>query len=89
MINFLHEKLDMYSEDGIFDTHKNIPLYVSTNLNTKFQIREYKKEAYARFSYYLNDYRSKELPIHLLFNMATGSGKTFVMASLIIELYEK
>lgn len=89
MQNLLFNKLDMYSEDWLLDNYKNIPLYISTNLNNKFEIRNYQKEAFARFSYYFSDYKNKVLPIHLLFNMATWSGKTFVMASLILELYEK
>ena len=89
MQNLLFNKLDMYSEDWILDNYKNIPLYISTNLNNKFEIRNYQKEAFARFSYYFSDYKNKTLPIHLLFNMATWSGKTFVMASLMLELYEK
>lgn len=89
MQSFLFNKLNMYSEDWILDNHKNVPLYISTNLNKKFEIRNYQKEAFARFSYYFNDYKNKALPIHLLFNMATWSGKTFVMASLMLELYEK
>ncbi|WP_338032118.1 DEAD/DEAH box helicase family protein [Candidatus Vampirococcus lugosii] len=68
---------------------KDIPLYINSNLNPNFEIRDYQKEAFARFSYYLNDFPNKKIPIHLLFNMATGSGKTFIMASLILELYEK
>jgi len=89
MTNFLYNRLDMYSEDWMLDNQKNIPLYISNSLNCNFEIRKYQKEAYARFSYYFNDYKNKIIPIHLLFNMATWSGKTFVMSSLILELYEK
>lgn len=85
MQNILFEEYDILSKRWRLD--KNIPLYISTNLNNKFDIREYQKEAYARFiDYFSNPYNQ---PIHLLFNMATWSGKTFVMASLILELYEK
>ncbi len=84
---FLYQKLDTLSEMWVLD--KTIPLYISKNLNQNFEIREYQKEAYARFSYYFNQYPNKIQPIHLLFNMATWSGKTFIMASLILELYEK
>lgn len=86
---FLFQKFDNYSEDWFLDNYKNIPLNISKNLNEKFQIRKYQKEAFARFLYYINDYKKKNLPIHLLFNMATWSGKTFVMAGLILSLYEK
>ena len=57
MQNLLFNKLDMYSEDWILDNYKNIPLYISTNLNNKFEIRNYQKEAFARFSYYFSDYK--------------------------------
>ena len=66
---------------------KSIPLCLSSNLNPIFKIREYQTEAYARFlDYYKNPYSQ---PIHLLYNMATGSGKTIIMAWLILYLYEQ
>lgn len=85
MKNLLFEEYNILSKRWKLD--KNIPLYISANLNNKFVIREYQKEAYARFNDYFSNPYNK--PIHLLFNMATWSGKTFVMASLILELYEK
>ena len=33
--------------------------------------------------------KTKTLPVELLFNMATGSGKTLIMAALIIDLYRR
>lgn len=84
---FLYQKLNTLSE--MWALKKDIPLYINSNLNPNFEIRDYQKEAFARFSYYLNDFPNKKIPIHLLFNMATWSGKTFIMASLILELYEK
>jgi type III restriction enzyme len=68
---------------------KNIPGFVVENLNRNFELREYQKEAFARFFDYLRNYDKKEYPIHLLFNMATGSGKTLIMAGLILYLYEQ
>lgn len=84
---FLYQQLDTVSSMWFLD--KTIPLWLTNNLNQNFAMREYQKEAFARFFYYYNSYPQKELPIHLLFNMATGSGKTFVMAGLILYLYEK
>ena len=67
-----------------------IPLYISKNLNQKFEIRRYQQEALARFfDYFSPENPDRKIPIHLLFNMATGSGKTFVMAGLILELYKQ
>lgn len=62
---------------------------VVTNLNPKFSIRPYQIEAFARFKYYTEQYPNKNLPVHLLFHMATGSGKTLVMAGVILDLYLK
>ena len=59
------------------------------NLNPRISLRQYQEEALARFQYYLNDYKLKSYPTHLLFNMATGSGKTIVMAANILYLYDK
>lgn len=84
---FLYQKLDNVSEMGLLD--KTIPLVVSANLNPRFVIREYQQEAFARFFYYYSQYPNKEYPLHLMYNMATGSGKTFVMAGLIIYLYDQ
>ena len=64
--------------------------------NLKYNIRPYQKEAFNRFIYlYESDIPEKDFPekpkkpLHLLFNMATGSGKTMIMAGLILYLYEK
>lgn len=62
---------------------------VVSNLNPKFSIRPYQIEAFARFKYYTEQYPNKNLPVHLLFHMATGSGKTLVMAGVILDLYLK
>lgn len=59
------------------------------NLNPSFAIRDYQKEALGRFYFYYEEYREKKKPIHLMFNMATGSGKTLIMAANILYLYQK
>ncbi|MFH1402338.1 MAG: DEAD/DEAH box helicase family protein [Patescibacteria group bacterium] len=84
-MNFLYEKYDILSNR----IDKTIPDFVVNNLNRKFKIRPYQTEAFARFFDYLNNYDEKEKPYHLLFNMATGSGKTLIMAGLILYLYKK
>ena len=67
-----------------------IPDYLKDNLNPKFELRPYQEEAFARFFLcFEEDFDGKEKPLHLLFNMATGSGKTLIMAGLILYLYEK
>lgn len=71
---------------------KDLVLPKSMSENLKFEIREYQKEAFKRFIY-LNENDEFEAepnpPLHTMFNMATGSGKTLVMAGLILYLFEK
>lgn len=66
-----------------------IPNYISDNL--KHNLRPYQEESFKRFIYSdLEDFEGKPpKPYHLLYNMATGSGKTLVMAGLILYLFEK
>lgn len=67
----------------------DIPNYITDNL--KFKIRPYQIEAFKRYIYVdMEDFEEKpQKPIHLLYNMATGSGKTLIMAGLMLYLYEK
>ena len=66
-----------------------VPNYISDNL--KYDIRPYQEESFKRYIYSdLEDFEGKpNKPYHLLYNMATGSGKTLVMAGLILYLHEK
>lgn len=85
---FLYEELDAVSKMGFLK--RDVPDYVTDNLNRKFELRPYQVEAFSRFFHCLKrDFPGKELPLHLLFNMATGSGKTLIMSGLILYLYEK
>ncbi len=85
---FLYEQLNSASKMGFLS--KEVPDFVVENLNPDFELREYQKEAFARFFHcYNGEYENKEYPIHLLFNMATGSGKTLIMAGLILYLYKQ
>ena len=86
---FLYETiLEEFGRRTIQNTE--IPDYLSDNLNPKFELRPYQDEAFARFFLcFANNFEGKETPLHLLFNMATGSGKTLIMAGLILYLYEK
>ena len=66
-----------------------VPNYISDNI--KYEIRPYQEESFQRFILcYNEDFDEKpNKPFHLLYNMATGSGKTLVMAGLMLYLYEK
>mgnify|MGYP000465530490 FL=1 len=86
----LHEILD--NELGARHIRSTqIPMNITSNLNPKFPLREYQGNAFKYFINYLNeDFPGKRKSnLHVLFHMATGSGKTIIMAGLIIELYAK
>jgi len=85
---FLYETLNAVSIMGFLK--KEIPDSVAQNLNPQYELRGYQVEAFARFFHcYKNDFPGKTAPLHFLFNMATGSGKTLIMAGLILYLYEQ
>lgn len=85
---FLYEQLDTLYKWG--NISKEMPPSMTKNLNPRFELRPYQIEAFARFFHcHHKDFPGKTLPLHLLFNMATGSGKTLIMAGLILYLYEK
>ena len=70
--------------------NKKLPDFISQNINEKFIIRDYQLEAINRLNFYLNNNNYSNIPNkHLLFNMATGSGKTLIMACAILTLYQK
>ena len=84
----LYQELDAFSHFG--GLKSEIPQSVAQNLNPKYELRPYQVEAFARFFHcYKNEFPDKTYPLHLLFNMATGSGKTLIMAGLILYLYEQ
>jgi hypothetical protein len=87
----MSQKQYLYQEYDILSKRieKEIPVFVKENLNPNFELRPYQIESFSRFFDYYTNYDEKEIPIHLLFNMATGSGKTLIMAGLILYLYEK
>src|SRR5690554_3932574 len=66
-----------------------IPVHITDNL--RFGQRPYQVEAFQRFILCRSEnFEGKpHKPLHLLYNMATGSGKTLVMSGLILYLYEK
>ena len=68
------------------DTIEEIEIPISITKNIKNTLRPYQINSLQYFIAYLDKYNT---PKHLMFNMATGSGKTLIMASLILYLYEK
>lgn len=76
-----------------FGACPKIPEYISENL--KFPLYEWQKVAIENFLINENKRNTqiqageKLQPNHLMFNMATGSGKTLVMAALILYYYKE
>ena len=83
----LYEAYDLFIKRGFIK--KDIPIFVTNNLNQAMPIRPYQIDGLSRFFYYMNEDTEKKQPVHLLFNMATGSGKTYMMAGSILYLYQQ
>ena len=82
---FLYEKIDALREYGSSAT---LPSYIPENLNPNFELRTYQKQAFENFiTYFESNNRPK--PTQVLFHMATGSGKTLIMAGLMLYLYKQ
>lgn len=88
----LYEKIKIKKEDLDFEDYA-IPSYITDNL--KYELFDWQKTALENF---LINERTRKikakkgeelLPNHLLFNMATGSGKTLVMAALILYYHKE
>lgn len=67
-----------------------IPSFITSTLALSKPLRQYQREAlqYA-ITYFDNSFDAKEAQPDLLFQMATGSGKTLMMAAMILLLYKK
>ena len=84
-MSFLYEKIDALREYG---NCAELPSYIPENLNPNFELRPYQKEAFENFITHFENPRRTN-PAQVLFHMATGSGKTLIMAGLILYLYKK
>lgn len=82
---FLYEKIDALKE---FGTYAELPLSVSKNLRQSFELRPYQKDVFCNFITYFES-RLRQKPTQTLFHMATGSGKTLIMAGLMLYLYKQ
>lgn len=87
MEKFLYEELDSINKFGFL---KDLPDIIESGLSENIILRDYQKEAFQYFITYMeNEGLSKNKQVHTLFHMATGSGKTVIMAGLILYLYTK
>src|SRR5690625_1244784 len=74
------------STDEVIDVPE-IPSYINDNL--QHELREYQLNALVQFMYTQEQSVADMHYQYSLFHMATGSGKTLVMASTILYLYQK
>lgn len=82
----LHARIEKRFND-IFETPPEVPKYICDNLS--HDLRPYQEQALKQFIY---TQRSSTADIsfnHLLFHMATGSGKTLVLAATILYLFKE
>ena len=69
-----------------------LPDYFETSINPSKHLRPYQIECFQYFITYMNPdntFEGKPTRPHLLFHMATGSGKTMQMAGAMLYLYEQ
>lgn len=66
----------------------DLPEYFETGLSRT--LRPYQEECFRNFLMYIaNEFDGKQTRPHLLFHMATGSGKTLIMAGAMLYLFEQ
>ena len=80
---YLYEKLAGVREYGAI---KPAPEYIAANLNPSRPLRKYQLKAFENFVTHFES-ANRPKPTQVLFHMATGSGKTLIMAGLIVYLY--
>ena len=83
-LNRLDKRIMTKIEDG--DVEVKLNPVIKQNL--KFEPRPYQVKAFTAFEYYLGNPKLRTNPSQVLFHMATGSGKTLIMAGAMLKLYE-
>lgn len=83
---FLYEQLDTLRD---FGNYTEIPTYIQENINPTFTLRPYQVNAFENFITYFENNKMCRKPTQTLFHMATGSGKTMIMAGMMLYLYKK
>lgn len=83
---FIYETYNTVSRSGFKNFRVDLPDYITKNL--KHSLRPYQEEAIGRYLYYKTD-ENRAIPEQVLYNMATGSGKTLLMAAIILEKFQQ
>ena len=87
MSQTLTQEFDALAKYGALKS--DIPDDITGNLAPKIELRPYQRTALERWLFYIDKYEARPKAPHLLFHMATGSGKTVLMAALILDLYRR
>lgn len=83
----LSEEIGIAAKYGSSDI--SLPIEITDNLASQINLRAYQKTALTRWLMYVDHLKARPTSPHLLFHMATGSGKTVLMAALILDLYKR
>ncbi|QCZ36711.1 DEAD/DEAH box helicase family protein [Mycoplasma nasistruthionis] len=84
---FLYQDLEVLHN---VDKTEQLPEIIKQGVSNKLVLREYQIQAFRHFvTYFESEHLRKNKKIENLFHMATGSGKTVIMAGLILYLYTK
>ncbi|NVK57805.1 MAG: DEAD/DEAH box helicase family protein [Alteromonadaceae bacterium] len=87
MSQTLNREFDALAKYGALKA--DLPDDITGNLAPKIALRPYQRTALERWLFYIDKYEARPKAPHLLFHMATGSGKTVLMAALILDLYRR
>lgn len=87
MSQTLTEQIDAVAKFGMLKAV--IPVDITGNLAPNIELRPYQRTALERWLFYIDKYEGRPKAPHLLFHMATGSGKTVLMGALILDLYRR
>lgn len=82
MAEMLHDRI----QNQLFLQFPDIPNYIIDNLNHR--LRPYQEEAVQRLMY-VEEQEESNIYNKLMFNMATGSGKTLILAASVLYLFKE
>ncbi|MFT4148018.1 MAG: DEAD/DEAH box helicase family protein [Micrococcaceae bacterium] len=85
--NFLFKQIEDNPDYQHWALEYEIPDYIIENLHPSKKLRGYQENALKHFIFLYEHDREKAK--HLLFNMATGTGKTLVMAAVVLFLFKQ
>lgn len=83
---FLYEKI---REAKKYIKSPEVPDFILDNITTKFELRDYQYETISDTILLMDNPQIQVDNNHLLFHMATGSGKTLIMVMMILYYYSK